>query len=81
MTGFFKKDDKTLCTALTGCSDVIYKTTLQCTQCSTSTNYYATDVKGTAVIADSGDKWEQVCTKAAKIIATTIVALTMIANF
>jgi len=82
LTGFHKKDDKSACTAMAGCSDAFYKTTLQCYQCDISNSYYATDVKGTAEITDLTPKrWEQVCTKAAKIIATTIVALTMIANF
>ena len=84
MFGYFKKEDKTACTAMASCENgsAFYKTTLQCYQCDTVNNYFATDIKGTAEIVDLSPKaWEQVCTKAAKIIATTIVALTMIANF
>lgn len=47
MTGFHKKNDKKMCTAMASCSSAYYETTIQCEQCSTSTNYYATDVKGT----------------------------------
>ena len=88
LPNYFKKDDKTACTAMISCEfdKAVYKTTLQCYKCnngnSTGSNWYATDAKGDAKLSIDGDnKWEQVCTKASKIIALTMVSLTIMFSF
>ena len=82
--GFFMKEDNTACTAMPSCMpfQAVYANTIKCVKCNVPDNYYATDVKGSEQVTFKGDKkWQQVCTKAAKIIATTVVALAMVANF
>ena len=86
LSGFFRKSDGTACTAMASCAAAIYKDALQCYQCKTEnpagSKYYATDVKGTAKISvEGGDKWEQVCTKAASILASVVTAIAIFSGF
>ena len=82
--GYVLKEDQTACGELKSCMPFqsTFKTNIRCFKCNVPDNYYATDVKGGEEIKFQGEmKWEQVCTKAAKIFAIAFVALSTVAYF
>jgi len=82
LDGFVLSVKKDACSALPkGCMTAHFDGSVQCTQCNVLEKYFATDVKGDKMVAET-QKWEQVCThSSAKIALVSLVTLVMGAFF
>ena len=80
--GFVLSVKNDACSALPeGCMTAHFEGSVQCTFCNVFEEYFATDVKGDKMVAETR-RWEQVCTKSfAKIALASFLTLAMGVTF